>query len=57
MKISYIISSRRLGYLHRNDSEILSQFYKAQLADSYQGDYVQLVKGYKKLINIQIKDE
>ena len=51
MKISYIIAARRLGYLHRNDSEILSQFYKAQLAESYQGDFV------KKLINIQIKDE
>ena len=60
IKIFYIIAARRLSYLQsilqRDENELVSKYYKAQVVESYQGDFVKLVEEDKKLIKLPISD-
>ena len=59
--LSYIISNRRINYLHtiltRSDEELIKRVYKAQKEDPSPGDFVELIKKDLETIDINLDEE
>ena len=59
--IRYIISSRRLMYLHsilqRDSDELVRKVYEAQKVVITPGDFLELVEEDKELINLEISED
>ena len=58
--IRYIIASRRIMYLHailkKDETEMLRRVYEAQTNDPSPGDFTELVKQDRDLINLNLSD-
>ena len=61
LPIKFIIASRRMMYLHsilqKNTEELVRRVYDVQKEDSSPGDFVELIKEDKALLNLSMPDE
>ena len=57
----YIISNRRINYLQtiltRNDQKLIKRVYKTQKENPSLGDFVELVKNYFEMIEMNLDED